>query len=127
MKSGGLWFRRFLALILVGLNILAWYVNSLENGFSSFLKSLYYLTTWGRYLSLFTLIAGSLVNNQDIDMIEDLNYIDPEFMKKKYTPFRAWKWYCFLFQFTFVTEIVITVYFWTLLNKPSLYRDDSIA
>ena len=57
-------------------------------------------------------------------MIEDLNYIDPTFMKQKYTPFRAWKWYCFLFEFTLMSEIIITIFFWTVLNNPGLYIGD---
>jgi hypothetical protein len=51
-------------------------------------------------------------------MIEDLNYIDNNYLRRKYTPFRAWKWYSFLFQLTYTSEVLITVYFWAVLYNP---------
>lgn len=65
-------------------------INSFASGFM-------YFTNWSVYLTALCLLVGSFVHNEDVEMVEDLNYIDDEYLKLKYTPFRAWKWYALLF------------------------------
>ena len=86
------------------------------------IKDLMYFTIWGRWLTVATLLVGGFVYNPEIEMVEDLNYQDKDFLHHKYTPFRAWKWYCVLFELTFVVEFLITIFFWAALNNKDLYE-----
>jgi len=124
-NKGGLLFRRFLAFIMTLWSILCYYNNI--NNHSSPINDLKFFTIWGRYLTWFTLLAGSFVNNSEIEPIEDLNYQDRDFLRNKYSPFRAWKWYTFLFQLTLQMELIIVPFFWILLNNPSVYKPGNLA
>ena len=71
-------------------------------------------------MTFFTLVAGSFVTNYEAEPIEDFNYQDLNFHHFKYTPFRAWKWYIFLFETSLIYEIIITIIFWSLLFPAKL-------
>lgn len=92
-KKVALYIRRVLFLGVLA-NLVICFVNHKQEMLTNKLSE---FSIWGLYLTFITLFAGSLINNQDIDMVEDLNYIDNDYLRKKYTPFRAWKWYVLLF------------------------------
>lgn len=71
------------------------------------------ISALGKYMSLVTFLSGSLINNSQIDPIEDLNYIDEEFIRKRYTPFRAWKWYAISFQCAILLEALSFIFYWS--------------
>lgn len=66
-------------------------------------------------MTFFTFVIGSFVNNYDAEPIEDFNYQDLNFHHYKYTPFRAWKWYIFLFETSLIFELIISIFFWIAL------------
>ena len=66
-------------------------------------------------MSFATLLIGCFVDNQGAEMVEDLSYITDEYLRKKYTPFRAWKFYIMLFQTIMVSELIVVGMFWTML------------
>ena len=73
---------------------------------------LMYLTIWGRYFTLVTFLVGSLVI--------------PQNSFSKYNPFKAWKWYTFMFQLAFLLEWIISPMYWLLLNNKDSYRPDDM-
>lgn len=68
-------------------------------------------------MTFFTFVIGSFVTNYEAEPIEDFNYQDLNFHHTKYTPFRAWKWYIFLFEASIIFELIITIFFWSVLYK----------
>lgn len=83
--KASLWMRRILAVAMIGL-IFKQFAIDQDFEFLS-------LTRVAKYFTAVAFICGSLVHNPNMDMIEDLNYIDDDFVRRRYTPFRAWKWY----------------------------------
>ena len=77
---------------------------------------------------MFTFIIGSFNTNFDAEPIEDFNYQDLNFHHYKYTPFRTWKWYIFLFEASIVFETIISIFFWTILfpNVQKVWNDPKI-
>lgn len=81
----------------------------------SILADLAYLTTWGKYLTFFTVLISNFVTQPTLPQFNALEEYDPIFTVKKYTIFRAWKWFAILYELSLITEIVITVYFWAVI------------
>lgn len=67
-----------------------------------------------------TLLVGSFVNNQEVEMVEELNYIDQEYIERKYSVFRAWKWYTVLFQLSLTWQVINALCFWTFVFSLEL-------
>lgn len=107
-------------LALVGLFL---YRFGTDGGVMQILSQFRFFTTWGLWLTFLTLIVGSFITNDDINPVEDYNYQDQNFLKQKYSPLRAWKWFIFLYQLAFVYEIVITAFFWCVLFKGGERRN----
>jgi len=107
--------RRLLALIMAGLNLLFMYQLIRDKGLWHFMGEGRYFTRWGQVMTFFTFVVGSFVTNYDAEPIEDFNYQDLNFHHLKYTPFRTWKWYIFLFEASLIFESIISIFFWTAL------------
>ena len=84
-------------------------------GLTKTLKQFKYFTRWGEWLTYLALVMGSFTTNHDCEAIEDFNYQDLDFHHRKYTPFRAWKWYIFLYETALVYELIIAPFFWFVL------------
>lgn len=86
-----------------------------------------YFTQWSAISTTICLIAGSFVTNDDAEMVQDLNYIDDDFLKKKYSPFRAWKIYCLFFELSLVMEVIVTIFFWGFLFPYVNFNDPTFT
>lgn len=61
------------------------------------------------------------MTNDDLEPIEDLNYMTNDYIRKKYSPLRLWKWWIILFEWTLVIEVLVTIIFWTTLYSPKTW------
>ena len=96
-RKCALWFRRFLLFCMAALIGLFFYRFGADGGAKRVGTEFRFFTTWGLWLTFFTVLAGSFVTNDDINPVEDYNYQDEKFLRSKYSPFRAWKWFAFLY------------------------------
>ena len=74
-NKSGLRFRMILTFVYAVYNVYSFFVIY-PGKWINLPISLLYLTIWGKYLTLGTLIAGCLVKNEEIEKLEDLSYIN---------------------------------------------------
>lgn len=89
-------------LMLIAALWIAFGFYAAENSLKLILESFTKLSELAKYATFLTFFLGMLIYNDDIEMHEDLNYITPQFLKKRYTPCRAWKIYIFMFQLSVI-------------------------
>ena len=68
-------------------------------------KQIKFLTHWGSSLSWMAHILGLILHFYNKESV------------RKYHFCNLWKWYTYFYQITFITNIIITIIFWTLLWK----------
>lgn len=104
--------RKAMLVVMIALMCFGYYNDGLK---MSFTTNLMYYTHWGKYMTLITLALGCFVGKPPVPPIEEPIYGREETVGEKYNPFRCWKWYCYFYEMTFISEMTVSLFFWLLL------------
>mmetsp|Transcript_18400 Transcript_18400/g.31464 ORF Transcript_18400/g.31464 Transcript_18400/m.31464 type:complete len:101 (+) Transcript_18400:315-617(+) len=75
-------------------------------------KVLQYFTMWGIWMTFITLSTGLYIQ---FKYPTEYSISSQYEASKRHNPFQAWKFHIFVYELALVSEIIITIFFWTLL------------
>lgn len=104
--------RKAMLVVMIALMIFGYYNDGLEESFTT---NLMYYTHWGKYMTLITLALGCTVGQPPLPPIEEPICGRERSGIDKYNVFCSWKWYCYFYEMTFISEMTVSLFFWLLL------------
>lgn len=114
----GLWIRRLLFLCSFGpVGVSIYYY-----GWEAITINWKYWTYWGKYSTWIALLLGSFINT--LQPVEDINESN-DYVKRKYSPFRLWKWWIFFYEWAICAETHITILFYAYLFTKEYWQSMS--